>query len=352
VKSTLLKGLMLGIALTSLSAGAATPDGLLTSKTKLSLWTTAGVRSTTVHVDTTDGIVTLYGKVPSTAQRALAEKTTRAIPDVREVKNLLQVVAEADEKAINANDKDLKAEASKRLGADKALKDSKITVKSVDKGLVLLSGEAKTFSDHLRAVFLADRIPGVRGVASEVKGPDVFGNDERVTFVNKPLSKPVVEAKTSSTDMRISAAVKLRLFAAAQVPSMEISVDTEDGQVTLFGIVPSQAVKNAAADEASKVAGVERIKNQLEVVASSQKAVTVSKDEDIQRDLLLAFKDIASFKGVTSTVKNGAVRLTGRVASGWDEISAVRISRLVPGVRSVDDQLKVDEATADTRPRN
>ncbi len=71
---------------------AVVPDGMITSKTKLSLWTTAGVRSTSVHVDTEDGVVTLYGKVPTADQKALAESTAREITGVREVKSLLQVV--------------------------------------------------------------------------------------------------------------------------------------------------------------------------------------------------------------------------------------------------------------------
>ena len=74
---THLKSLCVAAFLLAVPAVAATPDGLLTSNTKLSLWTTAGVKSTAVHVDTNDGVVTLYGKVPSAEQRALAE-TDRA----------------------------------------------------------------------------------------------------------------------------------------------------------------------------------------------------------------------------------------------------------------------------------
>jgi len=66
------------VLLFSASAFAATPDGLVTSKTKLSLWTTAGVRSGAVHVDTTDGIVTLSGKVPTAEQRTRTSPNTSA----------------------------------------------------------------------------------------------------------------------------------------------------------------------------------------------------------------------------------------------------------------------------------
>ena len=235
---------VLGASLTAMPAMAGTPDGMLTSQVKLTLWTTAGVRSTSVHVDANDGIVTLYGKVPTVEQKATAEKAAAEIGGVRSVKNLLQVVPEAQEKAVARSDKETQDAAEKLLKADPRLKDSAISVKSVDKGVVLLTGSATTYMDHLRAIVIIDRMPGVRRVATEVKGPDGFSNDERITFLNRADYKGTDEHSKSS-DMRISTMVKLRLLTTAQVPSSEISVDSEDGVVTLFGMVPTLGVKNA-----------------------------------------------------------------------------------------------------------
>jgi osmotically-inducible protein OsmY len=41
-------------------------------------------------------------------------------------------------------------------------------------------------------------------------------------------------------------------------------------------------------------------------------------------------------------VKNGTVRLTGTVGSGWDEVNVVRVVRNVAGVRGVEDNIKID----------
>lgn len=343
MRLTMLKALVLSATLLAVPALAGAPDGLLTSKTKLSLWTTAGIRSTTVHVDTNDGVVTLYGKVPTSAQKALAEKTAREIAGVRGVKSLLQVVRAGDEQRVERSDQDTREAAEKLLKADASLKASRITVKSVDKGVVLLTGEARTFGDHLRAVVLVDRMPGVRRVASEVKGPDGFRDDERVIFLSAPLSKEAAAVRDSAADMRISVGVKLRLLTAAQVPSAEISVDTEDAVVTLFGIVPTADVKSAAAAEAGKVDGVARVLNQLEVVPSAQKKAVEAKDADLTRDLGLALKDRPELKGVTTSVRNGVVQLTGTVGSGWDELNAARVVRRVAGVRAIEDHLKVQQ---------
>jgi osmotically-inducible protein OsmY len=189
-------------------------------------------------------------------------------------------------------------------------------------------------------VSIADRIPGVRRVASEIKSPDAFGNDERLSFGAPSPKEP---KHSNASDMRMTAAVKLRLWTAAQVPSTEISVDTEDGIVMLFGIVPTVAVKAAAGAEARKVSGVIRVDDQLEVVASSQKKMVEAKDADITRDLSLALKARPELSTVTTMVKNGIVRLEGTVGTGWDEVNAVRIVRMVAGVRGVEDQLKLED---------
>src|SRR5690348_11592890 len=130
MKSIISKSTVLAAVMCSASVWATTPDGLITSKTKLTLWTTNGVKSTAVHVDTNDGIVTLYGKVPTAEQKAIAEKSAAAIIGVREVKNLLQVVAEPDSKRVERTDKELKAQVELALKNDAALTDSKIGVKS------------------------------------------------------------------------------------------------------------------------------------------------------------------------------------------------------------------------------
>jgi len=60
------------------------------------------------------------------------------------------------------------------LEADRALADSSITVKSVNAGVVLLSGKARTLSDAYRAVDVTAFVPGVRRVASEIESPDTL----------------------------------------------------------------------------------------------------------------------------------------------------------------------------------
>lgn len=350
------RAVLLSGALATAPAFAATPDGLITAKTKLSLWTTGGVRSDLVHVDTNDGVVTLYGKVPSDEQKAKAEQVARNQKDVREVKNLLQVVPADEAKAVRRADKELKAAAEKGLKADAMIKDSSIKVKSVDNGVVLLAGKAKTFSDHLRAISVVDRIPGVSRVASEVEAPEAFSEEERYTMSGRERKEKDKGRQgkkgSSANDMRISTAVKLKLWTTPDVPSTEIAVDTTDGVVYLSGRVPSDQVKVAAAREAGEVDGVVRVENALEVAPPDKKAQTAQRrDEELTRDVLAALKSRPELKNVEVSVKNGTVRLTGTVGTPWDEVSAVRVARQVPGVRDVDDDLEVEDKPGGEAPR-
>src|SRR2546428_736067 len=126
---------------------ASTPDAWITTKAKMSLYSTEGVSGNVINVDTVDGRVTLHGKVNS-----------------------------ADEKIWRARQQ------------------------------------------------------------NEPAGSGGFTGGARDTY--------------------ITSAVKLRLLADSRTPALDINVDTRDGDVILFGIVPSAEAKAAAAENARKVSGV------------------------------------------------------------------------------------------------
>lgn len=158
------------LALAGPALAASTPtDAWITVKVKLSLATTEGVSATQVNVDTIGRQVTLHGIVNTAAEKETAERTAKAVKDVQAVRNLLQVVPAKNEEAVQEKDEEISKRVSAALAGDTSLKDSTITVQSVNKGVVLLKGSAKSLSDHLTAVQLARDVKGVRRVASEVQ---------------------------------------------------------------------------------------------------------------------------------------------------------------------------------------
>ncbi|HYD75895.1 BON domain-containing protein [Ramlibacter sp.] len=64
-------------------------------------------------------------------------------------------------------------------------------------------------------------------------------------------------------DPEITAGVKARLAADAELREVRIDVDTRDGVVTLSGSVPTAAVRARAGELAHAVKGVRRVNDQL-----------------------------------------------------------------------------------------
>jgi hyperosmotically inducible periplasmic protein len=324
--------------------GAATPDAWITTKTKLSLLTTEGVSGTAIHVDTILGKVTLHGKVRSAEEKAKAESIAKKIDGVLEVRNLLQVVTPQSEKAVQLSDDALKPRVEKALQADSSLKESSISVKSVNKGVVLLAGTAKTLSAHLRAVETVAWVPGVERVASEIKSPDTLADAEiwREPTARGESSKESGIRNTAS-DIWITSVTKMSLLTDSRTPALDINVETRAGVVTLFGIVHSQEAKAAAAEVTRKVSGVKRVVNDLQVTTRAKEAAVKVRDEDIESDVKKAFEK-ADFKDISVEVKNGVVRLTGTTPTGARRLDAAVLARSIQGVRAVKNDLRLATA--------
>jgi hyperosmotically inducible protein len=322
------------------SAGSAMPDAWITTKLKIALLTTQDVSAATVNVDTVDGRVTLHGVVGSAAEKAKAEAVAREIRGTREVRNLLQVVAPSARPEVKVADSELSDRVSAALAKDEALRDSHIAVASVNKGVVLLSGSARTLSDTLRALEVASRVEGVRHVASEIESPDVVGDAE---VWRDGRYDAAAAMRSTARDMWTTSAVKLRLLADSKTPGFDISVDTDGGVVTLFGVVDSQTAKDAAGAEARKVEGVTSLVNELQVVPQTLQSAVAANDaslDDAVRKRLDANERLKR-SDIDVDVKNGVVRLTGSVASQSDRITALTLTRGTAGVRGILDELNV-----------
>lgn len=352
--------------LSSTFAFAADPpsDSWITTKAKVKLLTTDGVDGTAVHVDTVKGVVTLHGKVKSDLMRQRAIEAVK-IPGVVSVRSLLQVVPKTDEKFVESVDDAIKDKIKKALKDDDSLDNSRISVKSVDKGVVLLSGSANSDIDLLAAISHAATVPGVRHVATEIKTPRVpkyytttktetkeetktkltknTGTDPDMVHKPMPTSdQPKGRVSRKFMDAETTTAVKLQLMRAEDVPAMDINVDTNNGFVTLFGIVPTAQAKLAAENAARKVDGVRNLENQIEVVADAKRETVDAKDSDVQKDVKKELGRVAAFKKIDVETKNGVVRLTGTVNDTMDQLSAVTVARSVNGVRAVQNELKMN----------
>jgi hyperosmotically inducible periplasmic protein len=308
-------------------------DGWITTKTKLGLVVEGNVPSTAVHVDTVDGVVTLHGKVTTEDARQKAQQVAKDVKGVRQVKNLLQVVPEDRAKAVEVSDKSISASLEKQMSADPALKSSSIKVKSVDRGVVYLTGQADSLSDYWRSVHTASATQGVRQVSSSVKVKNEYAPE---TYAPSAANDGT---KSSMPDSLITARVKMGLMATPEVPAMAINVDTRGGVVTLFGNVPSAEVKGMAESVARKVDSVSSVESELQIVPSAREEMVDRADDVISKELKKMLGARPELKKVDVEVKNGVARLTGSVKNDYDRLNAVTIARVTTGVRSVKDDI-------------
>jgi hyperosmotically inducible protein len=134
---------------------------------------------------------------------------------------------------------------------------------------------------------------------------------------------------------------KMRLLADSQTPALDINVDTRNGVVTLFGIVPRDEAKMAAAADVRKVSGVRQVVNELQVVASSKQPAVKRHDDELERDVRKGLQDHADWKDIDIQVENCVARMTGTVPTGMERLEAAVMARSTLGVCSVQDDLRI-----------
>jgi osmotically-inducible protein OsmY len=186
----------------------------------------------------------------------------------------------------------------------------------------------------------------VRRVASEIESPDKLADNE-IRHAPRAKRDTARGVSDSAADLRITAAAKLRLIADSNTPALDINVDTRDGVITLFGIVPTPASKRVAEADARKVSGVVHVVNELEVVPSSARKTVNAQDDVVKRDVEQAIAAHEDLKDVDVEVKNGVVRLSGTVPTEEHRLGAAITARATAGVRSVQDDLRIREGRAD-----
>jgi hyperosmotically inducible periplasmic protein len=93
---------------------------------------------------------------------------------------------------------------------------------------------------------------------------------EAVDKVGDKLGEQGTKAGVAIDDTEITTKVKAAIFAEPGLKTLQISVDTVKGVVTLSGSVDSLPSSNRAKELAGVVAGVNKVENRLVVLKSSR----------------------------------------------------------------------------------
>lgn len=318
------------------------PDAWLTARVKLALLGSSEVSARDVDVDTVRGRVALHGFAATDAERARAVELASGVDGVRGVLDLLQVRNERVRDQLHARDRRLEQRLENTLERDRALAGSRVRVRSVHDGVVLLGGEAGSLAAHRRALDLASGVVGVRGLASEIESPDASG-DEALWRVGG-FQPGGLEQRVR--DLWIAGRARVRLLADRGASSLDVDVDVRGGVVTLFGSVPTRAVRSAMEGRVRALRGVRAVDDEIQVVPHEQRAgmdeddgvIRTSIQQQIERRRELADASLSV------EVSNRVARLSGRVTGAGDQRTALALARQTPGVRAVLDDLRVEPA--------
>jgi len=196
-----------------------------------------------VSVDAS-GIATLTGTVSLYEYKADADKKVHKVNGVTAVRNEIEVAGPS------VSDAQLQKSLAEKLAYDRVgygnVFDA-ITL-NVQNGVVTLAGHTHDYPNRDSALALVSTTPGVKDVIDELSVDPTSPMDDRI---------------------RIEVARAVYGFATlnkyAVDPAKPIRISVQNGNVALYGVVDSQADKDAAGIRANGVPGVFSVKNDLQV---------------------------------------------------------------------------------------
>ena len=197
-----------------------------------------------IKVSEDHGIVTLTGTVDLYGYKAEADKRVRKANGVTSVRNLIEVAGPS------LPDQVLWTKLTDKLAYDRVFYGNAfnaITV-TVQNGAVTLGGHALSYVSRNSALALVDYYPGVKDVADKIQvDPDsLIDNRIRMEVFRAVYGFPTLNRYAIN-------------------PAKPIRISVQNGHVSLYGIVDTQADKDTAFIRANTVPGVFDVKNFLEV---------------------------------------------------------------------------------------
>lgn len=219
--------------------GDAAADAATTAAVKTKLLGDTKVGGLGIDVDTKDNVVTLTGKVRSTAERTEAIRLARTTTGVKDV--VSKLVVDPTYKGVTNKDDKAKAEIKDET------KDAKGTTgRAVDKTKETTKDAAHKTED-----------------AAKKAGSATKHGAEKAGEATKDAA---IKTKDVTADASITSAVKTKFLADTKVAGLKIDVDTKDNVVTLTGNVKSEAEKAEAIRLAKTTTGVKSVVDKLVVV--------------------------------------------------------------------------------------
>lgn len=163
--------------------------------------------------------------------------------------------------------------------------------------------------------------------------------------VKKAVKDTSDTASIEMSDSWLTLKTKMALLADERVSSLDVSVKTQKGVITLRGKVENEGARHAAEEIALNIKGQKKVVNQLTVVPKAARKVVDRQDDQIVKDVEKSIKNDARLKKADISVRadKGIVTLTGKAPSLETSVRASEVTRRVSGVRAVRNEVKIEK---------
>ena len=195
------------------------------------------VNATKIGVEVSDGVVTLAGHVDSYGEKWHAERAAQRVGGVKALAVEMDVTIPG---SAERTDTDIAHSAEQALQWVSYIPKDAIKIQ-VEKGWITLSGKVDWDYQRQNASSALRYLVGVKGVTDNVE----------------------LKSRTSSTGVRAGIEAALKRYSDAE--GQDISVDVQDGDVTLTGTVHSLWARELARESAWNSPGVRHVIDNLNV---------------------------------------------------------------------------------------
>jgi osmotically-inducible protein OsmY len=199
------------------------------------------IAATEVGVEVDKGIVTLTGTVENYGKKLAAREAAHRVAGVLDVADDVQIIVPGS--GIRT-DTDIAEAVRRALTWDSFVPEDRVQ-STVSNGFVTLTGELDFWNQRADAEDAIRNLNGVKGVINDIR-----------------LSAPKVQPQI------VRKSIEDALERRAQREAQRITVQVEDGAVTLSGDVQNWAEKSAIQGAAAHAPGVRSVKNELRIVPS------------------------------------------------------------------------------------
>jgi osmotically-inducible protein OsmY len=195
------------------------------------------VHASHIGVTASNGVVTLSGHVPTYWEKRAAERAAQRVKGVKAIVEEIDVQLRGEDRWA---DDTIAERALQRLASDAAVPKDRITLK-VEDGWVTLTGEVDWHFQKTAAERDVHNITGVRGLTNQI------------------TIKPQVQR------FEVRDKIAKALARTAALDAAAISIQTDDGSVTLRGKVHSWSERKLVEDAAWSAPGVTEVNDKLSI---------------------------------------------------------------------------------------